>query len=214
MFGNKDPDFIEGRKQGLQRCLNIIFDTPGILEVKCVFKYLRRRCVDKDFAILEDVMADYQSGGKQEERKEEARSTKKREENKEPDTASVFEAKQKEQMTKNEVNEKCARMVNGVADQLIDLGFKDIDSIQDIIIKSEQFKKALLENNVDKKFETDLLGLPETAPKAEEEADSVSAETEADSLLTKMIETMDELEKDLYERQEAEFMHENCVAKY
>jgi len=103
-------------------------------------------------------------------------------------------------MSKNEANEKCAKMVNRVADGLIDLGFKDIDSIQDIIVKSKQLKVALEENNVDMKFETELLGLPEAAPKSDQEADNESAETEADSLLSKMMETMNELEKDLYER--------------
>ena len=59
LFGNKDPDFIDGRKQGLQRCLNTIFDIPGILDVKCVFKYLRKACDSKDFNTLENIMADY-----------------------------------------------------------------------------------------------------------------------------------------------------------
>ena len=88
--------------------MNTILDIPGILEVKCVFKYLRRKCDDKDFSKLEDIMADYRSGGMQEETKQEAKpSPKRREETKEADTASVIEAQQKEQMTKNEMNLKC-----------------------------------------------------------------------------------------------------------
>lgn len=117
-------------------------------------------------------------------------------------------------------NLKCQRIVDDIAERLIDLNFNGLDSISEIKNKTDMYKKVFQDSGLNEEYsyKTQMLALPEGDDAnlkgvevdkkvegegvGEGEGKGEEEETAVDTVLSMMLEEVDQLEKEMYENSE------------
>lgn len=193
-FGNTNTDFILQRQDQLSNFFNTLLEQPGLSTNSNILGYFKRKgqsAEDKDTverirSYINDGPSIIESNkGGQPKSQPDSGLIKKSEEEKQPGAkrgaapggnSSQADKQKMAQMSREiekDFKENCSKIVAGVSEKMIDLGYSGMGEVQEIMDKLEKYSTEFNQSKINDefRFNTNLLDVPKGEEAAVEDSD-------------------------------------------